>query len=62
MIYALRNHQRERLLLVCIYNWVVLYSVYYLNISSRIEPVQLVDELQHGSLDLVVSSGSIIKP
>lgn len=32
-----------------------------LDVPTRVEPVQLVDELQHGPLDLVVSTGAIIK-
>jgi hypothetical protein len=34
----------------------------YLDVSSRVETIQLVDELQHGSLHLVVASRTIVEP
>jgi hypothetical protein len=34
----------------------------YLDVSSRVETIQLVDELQHGSLHLIVTSRTIIEP
>ena len=34
----------------------------HFNVSSRIETIQLVDELQHCSLHLVVATGTIVKP
>ena len=32
------------------------------DVSTRVKPVQLIDQFQHGPLDLVVPTGSIIKP
>ena len=33
----------------------------YLDVSSRIEAVQLVDELQHRPLDLIIASSTVVK-
>lgn len=33
----------------------------HLDVTTRVEAVQLVDELQHRPLDLVVSTGAVIK-
>lgn len=33
----------------------------HFDVASRVETIQLIDELQHGPLDLVVSTGAVIK-
>lgn len=33
----------------------------YFDVASRVEAVQLVDELQHSPLDLIVSTGAVIE-
>ena len=33
----------------------------HLDVASGVEAVQLVDELQHGPLDLVVSAGAVVE-
>ena len=33
-----------------------------LDVSTRVKPIQLVDQLQHGPLDLIVSPSPIIEP
>lgn len=32
------------------------------DVATRVETIQLVDELQHSPLDLIVSAGAVIKP
>jgi len=34
----------------------------HLDVSSRVEPVQLIDQFQHRPLDLIIATCTIIKP